>query len=197
MRQIMSVITPSVNEIEKYMKRWAVQENYVLQEKSLRKLFSKTYPENKIIENVLIKVCALNDFYSTNIFSPFKVAKHIINLDIDKRLKREDLKLVDDIAQIRMGRGKVINFYSFATKYCSHHQPKVYPIYDSYVEKMLMYFKKIDKFADFSKNELRHYSLYKDVLLKFRKFYGLNKFDLKKIDIYLWQVGKKYFPKSY
>ena len=193
----MTVITPSVNEIEKYMKKWAVQENYVLQEKSLRKLFSKTYPENKIIEDVLIKVCALNNFYSTNIFSPFKVAKHIINLDIDKRLKQEDLNLVDDIARIRMGRGKVINFYSFATKCCSHHLPTVYPIYDYYVEKMILYFKKKDKFDSFKKDDLRQYPLYRDVLLKFRKFYGLNKFDLKKIDIYLWQAGKKYFPKSY
>ena len=193
----MTVITPSVNEIEKYMKKWAVQENYVLQEKSLRKLFSKTYPENKIIEDVLIKVCALNNFYSTNIFSPFKVAKHIINLDIDKRLKQEDLNLVDDIARIRMGRRKVINFYSFATKYCSHHLPTVYPIYDYYVEKMILYFKKKDKFDSFKKDDLRQYPLYRDVLLKFRKFYGLNKFDLKKIDIYLWQAGKKYFTKSY
>jgi hypothetical protein len=35
-----------------------------------------------------------------------------------------------------------INFYSFATKYCSHHKPEMYPIYDSYVDKMLGYFKK-------------------------------------------------------
>lgn len=193
----MEIKKPSRNEVKNYLKKWESLENYVLQESSLKKLFSITYPLNSDLDDVLIKVCALNDFYSTNIFSPFAIAKHIVSLKIDDYLANDDLKIVDKIAQVKMNGGKIINFYSFATKYCSHHNPAVYPIYDSYVEKLLLYFKKKDKFSYFSKQDLRSYSLYKSILVEFRKFYGLESFDLKQIDQYLWQAGKEYFPKKY
>lgn len=188
---------PSKTEVEYYLKKWNSLENYVLQESSLKKLFSETYPFNNELDDVLIKVCALNDFYSTNIFSPFAVAKHIVALKIDSYLAKDDLEIVNKIAEVKMNGGKIKNFYSFATKYCSHHKPTVYPIYDSYVDKMLMYFRKDDNFSNFSNQDLRLYSFYKKILMDFRKFYGLELFNLKQVDQYLWQAGKKYFPKKY
>ena len=150
----MEIIEPTVIEIKKYLNKWDKLENYVLQESSLQKLFNKTYPLNNDMDDVLIKVCSLNDFYSTNIFSPFTIAKHIVELDIDDRLRKGDLELVNEIAIVKVNGNKKINFYSFATKYCSHHKPIVYPIYDSHVEKLLMYFKKTDKFFKFKKEDL-------------------------------------------
>ena len=188
---------PTPAEVNFYLKKWKSLENYVFQESSLKKLFTKTYPHNNSLDDVLIKVCALNDFYSTNIFSPFAVAKHIISLKIDKNLAEDDLELVNTIAEVKMNGGKIKNFYSFATKYCSHHKPTIYPIYDSYVEKMLLYFKKKDNFCDFTKDDLRSYPIYRRILMDFRKFYDLESFDLKQIDQYLWQAGKFYFPKKY
>ena len=35
------------------------------------------------------------------------------------------------------------------------------------------------------------------ILIDFRAFYGLDKFSLKQIDQYVWQIGKDYFPKNY
>ncbi|OFX81528.1 MAG: hypothetical protein A2X20_06170 [Bacteroidetes bacterium GWE2_40_15] len=191
------ITKPSENELELYLNKWNSLDNYVLQESSLKKLFTKTYLFNNDLDDVLIKVCALNDFYSTNIFSPFAVAKHIVALKIDDCLEKEDLEIVNKIASVTMNGGKIKNFYSFATKYCSHHKPTVYPIYDSYVEKMLLYFKKKDKFSNFSTQDLRTYQIYKKILLDFRKFYGLESFNLKQIDQYLWQAGKEYFPKKF
>ena len=72
---------------------------------------------NTEIDDVLIKVAALNDFYSTNIFSIYPVAKRIVEQDIDKKLKAGDLQLVNDIAKVTSADGKEHNFYSFATKY--------------------------------------------------------------------------------
>ncbi len=184
---------PTKKEVEKYLKKWDSLENYVLQEKSLNKLFFKTYPNNKDISDILIKASSLNDFYSTNIFSIFTVAKHIYELNIDTRLKKGDTTLVNDIAKIKI-KGKKKNFYSFATKYCSHHFPEIYPIYDNYVEKVLMYFKKKDRFYNFKKADLKDYTQYKDILISFREFYKIEEYNLKDIDRYLWQVGKKYFP---
>jgi len=147
----MNKVRPSAEQVSMYLERWDSLDNYVLQESSLRKLFAETYPRNVDMDDVLIKVCSLNDFYSTNIFSPFTVAKHIVDLDIDQRLTDRDLTLVNDIAVVKVNGQKTINFYSFATKYCSHHSPEDYPIYDSFVEKMLMHFKRADKFFKFKK----------------------------------------------
>ena len=193
----MNIQTPSLSIIQKYLEKWVSLENYVLQESSLRKLFTVTYPFNNNMDDVLIKVCSLNDFYSTNIFSPFNVAKHIVSLKIDSRLKNNDLTLVNEIAKILINGEKEINFYSFATKYCSHHKPEVYPIYDSYVEKLLMYLKKEDHFSNFKKEDLKIYPKYRQILLEFQNFYGLQNYNLKEIDRYLWQAGKEYFPKKY
>lgn len=197
MVKILEINKPSKSEIKKYLKLWNSLENYSLQESSLKKLFTKTYPSNNDLDDVLIKVCALNDFYSTNIFSPYTVAKHIVALKIDVSLDEDDLRLVNKIASVKMNGDKNINFYSFATKYCSHHKPTVYPIYDSYVEKMLMYFKKKDNFFDFERLDLKTYVKFRNVLMKFREYYKLQEFNLKQIDQYLWQVGKKYFPRKY
>lgn len=35
------------------------------------------------------------------------------------------------------------------------------------------------------------------ILIDFRAFYGLDKFSLKQIEQYVWQIGKDYFPKNY
>lgn len=191
--EALQIPTPSIEQVDIYLKKWDSLENYVLQESSLRKLFTQIYPYNVEMDDILIKVCSLNDFYSTNIFSPFIVAKHIANLSIDKRLAKNDFALVNEIALVPINGTKKRNFYSFATKYCSHHKPEEYPIFDNFVEKMLMYFKGQDGFLRFKKKDMRDYPKYREILIQYSKFYGLERFTLKQIDKYLWQAGKKYF----
>jgi hypothetical protein len=193
----MTIEKPSPFEIEASLKKWDNLENYVLQESSLKKLFTQTYPQNTDIDDVLIKVCSLNDFYSTNIFSPFSVAKHIVELRIDDKLEMEDLTIVNKIANVKMPGDKNRNFYSFASKYCSHHKPNIYPIYDSFAEKMLCHFGENDKFHNFKKIDLKDYETYKYIIQKFSDYYGLDDFDLKKIDKYLWIKGKEHFAINY
>lgn len=187
-----NIPTPSKKEVEKYLEKWNNLENYVLQENSLNKLFFDLIPENKIIEDILIKASTLNDFYSTHIFSIFSVANHILSLDIDNRLNNGDPTLVDDIANITID-GKKIRFYSFASKYCSHHRPYDYPIYDNYVDKILWYFKKRDNFEKFKRNDLKDYIKFKEILVSFAKFYNIEEYNLKDLDRYIWQLGKEYF----
>ena len=191
-----SIILPSVTEVEKYLRKWNSLESYVLQENALNKLFFDICASNKDISDILIKCSTLNDFYSTNIFSIFPVAKHILKLDIDERLKNGDLSLVNDIAQVEIS-GKMKHFYSFASKYCSHHNPIAFAIYDSYVEKCLVYFNKIDNFSDFRREDLKDYEIFSRVLIDFKLYYGLLDFSLKQIDQYLWQLGKEFFPNKY
>ncbi len=187
---------PTKEIIEEYLKKWDSTENYILQERSLNKLFLKTYPKNNDISDILIKASSLNDFYSTNIFSIFSVAKHIHKLNIDERLSKHDDTLVNDIANIEIN-GKNKYFYSFASKYCSHHNSRYFPIYDRYVEKILIYFRDIDNFSKFTKNDLKDYKKFKQILLNFKKYYNLDKYDFKDIDKCIWQMGKEYFPNKY
>lgn len=187
---------PCDREVKKYLDLWNSLDNYVLQERSINKLFIETFPNNTKIEDILIKASTLNDFYSTNIFSIFPVAKHILSLDIDERLEKGDATLVSEIANIEIN-GKQKMFYSFATKYCSHHNQEDFPIYDTYIDRVLMYFKRVDKFEKFKKSDLENYSIYKNILLKFAEFYSITSYDLKDLARYLWQLGKEYFPKKY
>ena len=190
------IVNPSAYQINKFLRRRYALKNYTLQEKSLNKLFLKLCPKNKKIEDVLLKVSALNDFYSTNIYDTYSVAENIIKSNIDRPLAAGNLDIVNKIARVSVKR-KNINFYSFATKYCSHHRPKFYPIYDSYVDKMLWYYRKRDQFSDFKRKSLKEYPVFIEAINQFKKFYRLNKFKLRDIDNFLWMTGKEYFPNRY
>lgn len=67
-----------------------------------------------------------------------------MSLSIDERLMAGDVTLVSDIQKVVIN-GVEKNFYSFATKYCSHHRPLDFPIYDSYLDKVLCFFRNRDK----------------------------------------------------
>lgn len=188
---------PTAPVIRKYLKKWKTLEKYRLQEDSLNLLFQKLCPENKRIDHVLLKVSALNDFYSTNIYATYPVAKHILSKKIDRWLKAGDCSLVNEIAEVSVKKGIKKNFYSFASKYCSHHQPNIYPIYDSYVERMLMHFKRSDGFDHFTKADLKNYKRFVEVIENFKIAYGLKRFSLREIDIFLWIAGKESFPRKY
>ena len=187
---------PSVSEVNKYLNEWKNLEGYTSQEKALKKLFLKFAPGNSEISDILLKASCLNDFYSTNIFAIYPVAKHILSIkDLDKRLKSGDIELVRELGEVTIG-GKEKYFYSFATKYCSHHNPIDFPIYDSYVEQVLLYFNKVDKFSEFKRKDLKNYRKFKEILIDFQRFYKLERFSLKELDLYLWLLGKEFFPKS-
>lgn len=190
---------PTVDEVKRYIKRWNGPEHEVGRNKemALKKLFEELCPENKDFNDILIKCSTLNDFYSTNIFDVHSVALRILELNIDERLRNGDNTLVKDIAYVRVGKpGKPKTercFYSFATKYCSHHQPTQFAIYDSYVEKLLWDFQKRDEFSSFTLSNLKDYPTYMKVIHDFQKHYNLGEFNVKQLDQYLWQLGKKYF----
>ena len=103
---------PNKKAIKEYLYKWDhLEEHYIWQESSLDKLFHEDYKYNTDLNEILIKCSCLNDFYSTNIFLIYPVAKKIFDLQIDKRLKDGDPSLVNDIADIEIA-GKKKYFYS-------------------------------------------------------------------------------------
>lgn len=95
-----SVPKPSPAQVKHYLDLWDSLENNHLQEDALNRLFFKLAPGNEDVTDILLKASTLNDFYSTNIFSIFPVAKHIQSLHIDERLKAGDTTLVGDIQHL-------------------------------------------------------------------------------------------------
>lgn len=187
---------PTATEVRKYLAKWETLEDYKVQEKALNKLF-ETLPHNTELQDIMIKSATLNDFYSTNIFKVYFVAKHILNNveNIDNGILNGNSDIVDKIKTVNID-GKEWNFYSFATKYCSHHNPYDFPIYDSYVDDIIWFFQKEYKFYKFYRNELKNYKKFKEVLLEFQKYFNLEQFNLKELDRYLWLLGKETFPKK-
>lgn len=186
------VIRPSTELVNSYLGKWQRLAKYTLQEECLNLLFQQLCPRNDQIHHVLLKVSALNDFYSTNIFDTHSVAKHIIEIGVSERVAAGDIGVVDEMAQMKIG-GKPRKFYSFASKYCNHHYPEAFPIYDNYVDKMLRHFRRVDSFAEFRRDDLKNYVRFVEIVKLFRSSYELDHFSLREVDIYLWLAGKEEF----
>ncbi len=190
----MPKIAATEKQVEHYLNQWRTLDKYVMQEDCVSLLFQKLCTSNTSLVEILLKVSALNDFYSTNIYDTHSVAKHILSLDADKKISQGDLGLVDQMANVSFN-GKVRRVYSFATKYCSHHAPDTYPIYDSYVDEMLWFFRKRDGFAQFRRPDMKDFRSFVEIIDKFRDFYGLTGYTRRQIDLFLWLAGKEHFPK--
>ncbi len=189
-------------ELLKYNKRWEKSrdmEDYRSQEDALDLLFHKLCPLNYKMEDILLKIVALNDFYSTNIYDVYSVARHYMKVsNLDSRMDAGDDRLVDKLAKVKMKNGKTKLFFSFATKYCSHHNPECYPIYDRYVCDVLKALRKLGKVSKFRNEDLKNYRKFKSIIDECIKNCNLVKpdgkpFTYKEVDRYLWLLGKDYF----
>lgn len=191
---------PSSIESKYYWQQWMTLDRYRNVEDALLRLF-KPRPNDKTYLDqldLLIKCSALNDFYSTNIYSVYRVVEHYSKYDLAKRMAEGDLSLVEDLRKVKMdGKEKPWDFYSFATKFCAHHNPEAFPIYDSYVDKMLRELRNRDDKIIFRNDDLKDYVKFRNILCGFRKEYGIEDLSFREVDIMLWLGGKEYFPIKY
>lgn len=191
--ELKNIPIPSKIEVEKYLKQWRDNEVYSISQKGLNNLF-ETFPLNNNLDKILVKVCTLDVIFSAQASRWFfEVSEHILNYDFDNKLKNDDID-VNDFANIYIkDKNKKRNFYSFASKYCSHHKPEEYPIYDSYVDDILWFFMKEE--LNNKRINLKNYKKFKDTLIKFRSKYELENYSLKEIDQYIWLLGKEHFKR--
>ncbi|HMG90542.1 MAG TPA: hypothetical protein VK589_10785 [Chryseolinea sp.] len=113
--------------LKKYLDIFATQEMYFVNDLKNLELFQKT-PGNKDAEDIRMKVSAINDTEISNLGILENVVSHIHSLNIDDRLKKDDLTLVEDIANFSVG-ARPQRVLHFASVYCNFHKPDVYPIY--------------------------------------------------------------------
>lgn len=181
---------PSLAKMRAYHAKWHKMADYVAQEAALDRLFildPSTRP-NTDMSVVMIKCAVLNDFYSTNIYKVHSVARKICGIkNLDARLADGDLSLVDEIADVDGRRN-----YSFATKYCSHHQPSRFPIYDRYVDRVLRALSGQHKEMP-DCGDLRDYPHFVDVVDSFMDIFHFAGKTYKDVDRYLWLLGRECF----
>ena len=159
-----------------------------LTEESLRQLRAQ-FPKNTDVPHVLLKVLVLNKLYSTRVndVDVEPLARHIARLGIDSIITQGSLNAVDLITACP----NVRRYYSFATKYCSWHNPTAYPIYDRYVDECLWSYKKQDHFATFHRQDLWYYGKLVEMVIAFRSHYGLDSLTFKQLDKFLWRSGER------
>lgn len=179
--------------VKEYNKKFENDEGFYWADQAIIKLV-ETFRENNDIINILLKVSVINDLYNTNIFDTFEMAKHIHSLHIDSALEKGESEIVNKIAKVKMSN-KEKNFYSFATKYCNWHNRSKYPIYDSFVDKILRAYRDQTNFFDFNNADLRDYTKFLEIIEKFRIFFNLDDFDFKEIDKFLWRYSREVFKK--
>lgn len=200
MKQDITLDNPSEALVAGYIIKFEDDERYKHGDNAIVNLFEK-FPNNRVLEDIILKVSVINELYSTSIYSVFKLAKHILECDIDAGLTIGNPETVHQIATGHGIRTKKynteINFYSFATKYCSWHKPNHYHIYDSFVEKVLIAYKDKDSFSKFDNKDLKDFTTFSQVLKDFSTFYKLTKFNSKELDKFLWIYGKEKFPPKY
>lgn len=173
---------PNAALVDQFIRRFEQNERYYEADKAIVKLI-RAFPSSSDLGAVLLKVTTINKLYSTNILAPFDVAKHIVSLRLGDQLKNGQLSVVDRIRHVTIS-GTEKNFYSFATKYCSWHNLRAYPIYDSFVEKSLRHFNCIT-------GNLRVYDNLKASVDCLRTQNHITKFTYKQIDKFLWLYGKE------
>jgi hypothetical protein len=158
-------------------------------DKALSKLFQLLH-DNRLIEDVLLKVVAVNSLLSTSILATYAVAEHICKLDVDERIEQGSPEVVNQIASVEIA-GKKRNNYVFATKFCSFHAPDAYPKCDGNTEGLIWAYQELFAFAQVQRvDDLRDYPKYKATVERFRIYFGLVDFSFKQIDPFLWGYGR-------
>ena len=160
-----------------------------LGEKALR-LLRQQFPLNTDPSQVLLKVLVLNKLYSARVddVDVFPMARHIAGLGVDSMLERGSLDAVRLIWRCDSA-GK--EYYSFATKFCSWHNPSAYPIWDGNVDASLWLYKKRYQFAEFQRQDLGYYEKLVGIVDEFRNRFDLNDFTYRQIDKFLWRSGDR------
>ncbi|SEG32637.1 hypothetical protein SAMN05421819_2517 [Bryocella elongata] len=146
---------------------------------------------NTDYNKVLLKVVALNQLYSTNVYAVREMAAHISEAGsvIDDCLAVGCPSVVERIASLTLNGVTRIHF-SFATKYCSFHQTEKYPIYDANVYRTLMALAKGEKRRSCVSKADRTYKAFREEIDALRTRLCEPNLSYKTLDKYLYRTGR-------
>ena len=190
---------PTADFVQKYIDRTKQNPQYAREHDDLAELLRK-YPKNRNLDEVKIKVEKINRIYATRISNKglVRVAKHIVQINIDPQLDSNSPEVVENIALVKNHNRRE---YSFATKYCSWHKPNAYPRLDNFVKRLLWDYQKSYGFSEFDHFELVDYDRFryvrfKEIVEAFRDFFCLNQFNFNDLDQFLWAYGEEFYSRT-
>ena len=162
-------------------------------EEALKQLRAQ-FPCNTETSHVLLKVLVLNQLYNTRVLDKDiePLARHIAGFAIDPLLSKGSLVAVDRITDCP----PLKKYLSFASKFCSWHNPTAYTIYDGNARACLWAYQKQDKFAKFHQQDLWVYRKFCAAVVSFGSHNGLGCFDLRQLDKFLFRAGGRILQKA-
>lgn len=164
--------------------------DWLEKEESLLREFSSSR-ENTDEEVVRKRAKALNASYGTRIpeVELNEIVDRILRPGVDEKLDCGSFELINELMRVPSKRTKsqTIDHFSFATKYCHHCRPDVYPIYDSVNARVLSVY--------FGYKDNRDYAEYVGYFKSFCGCIGCNYGKLKDgegfyIDKYVQAIGR-------
>jgi hypothetical protein len=190
--------TPTVALVQKYVSIYRGEPDSVASDNALDLLIT-TFPRNDKLEEVFLKVAAVNQIYrggiqkesNSRVDPIYQVAKRISELDADVKLEQGSLELATEMAYGKIQGVK--NRYVFATKYCHWHRPDIYSISDGNATELIWRYQQQERFArgkaGFPKkgDVESNYRVYKEVIDQFVNNYNLNGISYRELDKFLWR----------
>lgn len=168
------------------------------------------FPDNNDVNIIAMKIGLIDVTNSTNLsryksnISIDKLAKIIKEIaDIDKKIEEGNPSVVSEIAKKAkdINKGKGVNLFSFASKYCCYHNRCVYKkddysIYDSVLKDYLPEYSSVlkdSKYSDLTSSKIEKwrrncdYEAYNDCIGKILEGYKITTaHKRKKLDHFIW-----------
>jgi len=180
--------------LKKYIDLYKDQETYFANDKRNLEYF-KAYPANTKREDILQKLSLMDDaaFHKLNALKD--MTDHILRLNIDPKLARRDLSVVEEIALITLN-GKKENLLHLASAYCNLHQPDVYPVYsDQYIDFYKSYIR--ENKLPLNPDELGRYSVFSRALEDLITRHGIKgKLNYLQMRKFAWIYAEKVIEES-
>lgn len=147
----------------------------------------REFPYNTDPSHVLLKVVVVNDLYGAGLPRKYiePITRHITGLHIDAAIAEGKAAVVDDIINCA---GLKEKYFSFASKFCSWHNPTAYPIYDRNVDECLWHYNGRYRFVTYNRGNYS-YVQFVAIVNALRNRFCLKEVTFKKLDKALWHFG--------
>lgn len=177
---------PSEAAAEKILTRLFADEEYKAYSAAREALFERDCPENKDPGQIRKKVDFIARRFRFRIADADALSRLLAGKNLDALLEKGAAQAVEKVAACLNPGG-----FAFAVFYCRCHRPAAYPLYSKSAVKALKYFRDTYHKGFFLDSNLSSYEMYKRVLSVFSETYGIRKFGLSEISLYLDRAGRQ------
>lgn len=164
------------------------EKDYYFDDDQKRLRYFHKNPLNDDVCEIIVKISTMEHHQiDDRLCSRRAMAEHIAALQMDPALQQGRPEVVDAVARLSVHHRDY--FYSFASQYCNWHNPSAYPIYDLSMHNLLTFYWKKCQHTELLNDDLHDYPRFKDRVVEFRKQIGMEKYDYKELDKFVWIYG--------